>query len=1640
MALVRAQHYVILTDKHVADAHGSRVLRSFVDAGAVDASRLKSGESRSSGSLETREVAIKKTAGSRPVKVHFKAVASGDISKCRRMKAEVEDWMAARGCDAATCMVALGGGMVQDLCGFIAATYMRGVPFVRVPTTLVAMVDCSATDETGIDAPGGKGLVGACHRASAAYLDVDTLRTLPIRHLRDGVVSALRLGLACDRVLFNLISDNSHRLQQFDMDTLARVVRRAVAARLGAVASEPLLLRFGARVGDAIFDLMNPMLLPGECLAIGLVSELETAHISGHLADRSDIDTLRRCLHKFCLPTDVPANLEACDVTANMLASSSARDAKTDEKNEVFRIPMLRGIGVPCSPAQRSIPKTLVTKALLDHADAVSVSPGLVSGTLTVPGSKSVSNRVILLAALGVGPCRVKGLLLSEATDLMIVALRKCGVRIEWEENDNERALLIQGSDGRLALPDSELYMGNASTATRFLTTAINLIEAKGSVIVTGNPRTNERPMEGLVDALNASGCAVSYLKNSGQLPLRIDTEGRGWRGGDITLAADVSSQFISSALMSAPYAREPVTLSLENKTARVVSKQYIDITIKVMALFGVNVEQTGDHKFTVPKRRYRNPAVVRVEGDAMSASYHLAMAAVSGGTVTISNVGTGCMQADAAFCQLLAKMGCEVKQTATTTTVTGPAPPEVPSSPRGDGTAGAGSRGLRALRGAVDMNAMTDSFLTLAAVAAVARGTTRIVGVANQRHKGCDRIDAMMSQLRTVGVQCESLKDGIVVHGDPKLRNRGYLETTLLNPRGDHRVAMSCAVLACAVPGIAIVSKRCVNTTYPAFWADAERRLGAKVGPVRDRSSLPSAVSQREATVWLVGMRGVGKTVLGAEIAKSMNRPFLDLDTVFEIRHGTKIRHFVQTRSFREFRARELLLFKEFTNTHAKGHVIACGAGLIETAEAIELLKRLPVVVHLHRHIDDVAAYLATDSQRPALLKDGRYAWDCHAIWRSRAPLYAAASSYEFTIVKGDHSWARILDDAVRFLQIVTMDPVGRAGFFEADVRDNARVVRLVGGTFFLSLTYPDINTAVPKLQDLVAGNSAIELRVDLWRDWSPEFIKEQISTFRRHCCLPIVYTVRSRSQGGRFPDNEKQLFELYELGIRLGCEYIDMEHHWSRAARHRLLRHRRHAKIIASAHFKDSNGGTEVDLENTFRLCAHEGKVDVVKVVTTAYCVEDAVRLVHVAKNVRLPGDPPKIILAMGSVGQISRVFNEFLTPVTHALMPGVAAPGQLSISQIMASRKMLSIRAPLTRRMYVVGAGVGLFSMTPLLHNTAFKYLHLEHKAVAYDAKSGSDLDTISRSIFQEHGFGGAVLSAPFKTRVFPHVQKVSSAARAIGAINTIAVLEDGSLFGHNTDWSSFFQKLQPILAKRRITRGQTALVLGSGGTARAAVYALIQCGVAKQSVAVSDPFDASTARQVAEHFGVAFAADAGTLRDVRICVAAFPSEPDGSNRGAENAVEDDEKASPATYLLPSAVVQQSPVILDTRYVPLHTPLEDQAAVYGCEVIRGLDLMILQGIEQLKLWVGVEHWAMVESAAPVIDRAVRHLFYEKHCASPPRSARASRRLRPPARRLAIDGHDTKQGSVGVDGAGAAGIFGSAKSERSDPSRQAT
>jgi 3-phosphoshikimate 1-carboxyvinyltransferase len=426
------------------------------------------------------------------------------------------------------------------------------------------------------------------------------------------------------------------------------------------------------------------------------------------------------------------------------------------------------------------------------------------AGQVALPGSKSISNRVLLLAALAQGTTELVGLLEADDTRVMLKALEALGVAVE---RDGE-CVRIGGCSGRFPNRRADLFLGNAGTAMRSLAAALAF--AGGHYRLDGVARMRERPIGDLVTALNALGARVDYLGAAGYPPLAIAPAALA-AADRVQVKGDVSSQFVSGLLMAAPLiapaagAHEGLTIEVPGP---LISQPYVTMTLKLMARFGVAVEQRGQH-FVVPRAGYLSPGRLRVEGDASGASYFLALGAIAGGPVRVTGVGTDSVQGDVAFADLLAAMGARIDRGA-------------------DWIEAHAAGPLQAIDW--DCTQIPDAAMTAAVVACFARGRTRLAGIGSWRVKETDRIAAMATELRKLGAQVEEGPDWIAVYGPASLR-----EATV-DTYDDHRMAMCCALAAAAGVPVHVKDPRCVAKTFPGFFT----RLSALLqGSGAARSSL---------------------------------------------------------------------------------------------------------------------------------------------------------------------------------------------------------------------------------------------------------------------------------------------------------------------------------------------------------------------------------------------------------------------------------------------------------------------------------------------------------------------------------------------------------------------------------------------------------------------------------------------------------------------------------------------------------------------------------------------------------------------------------------------------------------------------------
>jgi len=416
-------------------------------------------------------------------------------------------------------------------------------------------------------------------------------------------------------------------------------------------------------------------------------------------------------------------------------------------------------------------------------SDKLTLSPiQKISGSVVLPGSKSLSNRILLLSMLAEGKTEIQNLLDSDDVRRMVEALETLGIQLE--ENRAENLITVSGTSGIIPVKEATLMLGNAGTAIRPLTAALTL--GHGRFVLDGVQRMRERPIIDLVNGLSQLGANLRCINGTDCPPVEVIADGL--PGGITRLSGAISSQYLTAILLAAPYADKEVQIEITDK---LVSVPYVEMTLRLMRSFGVSVNHENFRLFHIPRQTYRSPGNIFVEGDASSASYFLAGAAITKGSVTVKGCGTDSLQGDARFAEVLEKMGAKVEWEPQQVKLTG-----------------------NSLNGIdVDMNQMPDAAMTLAVAALFASGPTTIRNIYNWRVKETERLQAVSTELRKLGAEVEEGYDYLVIQPPEQIR-KAEIDTY-----DDHRMAMAFSLAACGESPMTINNPGCVSKTFPDYF-----------------------------------------------------------------------------------------------------------------------------------------------------------------------------------------------------------------------------------------------------------------------------------------------------------------------------------------------------------------------------------------------------------------------------------------------------------------------------------------------------------------------------------------------------------------------------------------------------------------------------------------------------------------------------------------------------------------------------------------------------------------------------------------------------------------------------------------------------
>jgi pentafunctional AROM polypeptide len=685
------------------------------------------------------------------------------------------------------------------------------------------------------------------------------------------------------------------------------------------------------------------------------------------------------------------------------------------------------------------------------------------------------------------------------------------------------------------------------------------------------------------------------------------------------------------------------------------------------------------------------------------------------------------------------------------------------------------------------------------------------------------------------------------------------------------------------------------------------------------------------------------GKSTLGRRIAKELNYLFVDLDDEItsEI-HGSSIKEYINQNGWQMFRSLEVRVFQRVVQKVSSfgNHVlISCGGGCIESAEVRDELCEQPYVIYVNRDINDIKEDYLTGEI------DTRPYMDLDKKLEDRKVYYRQCSKYEFCLLKNDRDWKTNEGNLLCFIKRIV---------------DKKRQLLVSDDSFFICLTYKNLlNVARDKFASVISGCEAIELRVDLLESYDTDFIGQQIAYIRKCTSLPIIYTVRSQTSYGTFNPNEVAIFELLNYGVRFGCEFIDMEANWSDKIKKDWLNtiKNKHPWIIASLHIKLS----VFEFDRVIHQCTKNGQIDVVKIAididNQTLVSEDVLSIfVQLKEFFKQSKGPKTILVAMGDQGKLTRVLNRFMTPVTHELLELPAAKGQLTVKQIQEARFLLGIIN--AKQYYIFGTPVQ-HSLSPYIHQTGFDHFYLPYK---YEICETNDVSLV-QNIMKQLNFGGASITIPLKQDIYTLLvsdtnNTVSDSAKKIGAVNTVSKLENGHFYGDNTDWKAIYK----LITENMSTEG-SALIIGAGGTARAALYALNQIERI-QLVYLYNPRHPEKTIDLARTYNnqnilSVTSDDVNTLRNIYIVINTLPSSIHFT--------------LDHLFFEKNSLSEHGSILFDTNYMPYQTAIIKQAQQYNWNIIYGIDMLIEQGLEQFQIWTG-----KAIAVAPIIEETVRKTYH--------------------------------------------------------------
>ena len=1314
------------------------------------------------------------------------AFPEGEIHKNRATKEKIEDYLLSSGINRKTGIVAFGGGVVGDVAGFVAATILRGVKYVQVPTSLLSMVDSSVGAKTGVDSQHGKNLLGSIYRPVGVFIDLEFLKTSV---LSAGMSEVIKMSMLMDKELYNLLLSNT--FESISQELMLFIIKRSVELKKQVVEADEkeqnlrMILNFGHTMAHAVESELRGLVNHGICVGIGMVLELKIAKFLG--LTEIDLNEVVCLLRQYHIDTELPR------IHPELLL----KRLKYDKKNIFEKTPIFvpQSVGqVPKGPIQ--VEKSVISFVLSTDCCVTGV-PNFEQG-VSIPGSKSITNRVLILASLCKNPTVLKNALQSQDTCFMVQALKDlglCSVK-NWVVTPKS---FESGS--------KSIFVGNAGTVARFLTPLCALLPF--TTVIKGSPRMNERPIGDLVEALNKYDTRVTYLSKEGSTPLKV--EGKPYDYSTFVVKSKTSSQFISGLLMASPLTKKDVRIVLEDldEDEEPVSNSYIEMTLKVMKVFGLEVQRLSNRELLVPAGEYVSPGEVNIEPDACSASYIAALSVLHKQPLRISGLGSESIQGEASFFKVLESIGCRISIN----------PKEVVLS------------GESQLVGKeVNMSECTDSFMTAAVLMAVSDQTFTISGISNQRVKECNRIQAMKVELGKLGVEVQELPSGLRVFGG------SIQEGVSIDTYDDHRIAMSFGVLSSYKP-LVIKNKNTVDKTFPEFWKT-----------LKDAGLCVKGCSQELRSVVVLGMRGVGKSSLSWAASIELGMEVVDLDKAISESLGRDLGEYIETEGWEAFRLAE---WKALIENISKDCILVCGGGIVELEASRVLLKNHYPVVYVKSSLDNIKQNLQESDSKH------RTPIDLESVYKSRKNRFEEVCDYLFYYEDRD------LEKTSKAFSVFLKRAKGEKSPLPND------------WSYFGCLTSDN-------LEPLDSQLSGIELRLDkLSKGY-------KLLTKLRQNYSELLTIATFRQESGFSENYWKVLRDL----LKWAPDFIDVEF---QPTENWILNWFELAKNLGGTRVILSYHGTE-DLETKHYLM-ESLKPDIIKFISPYF------------RNKLYRKGTREITFSMGKRSQVTRVQNSYFNPVA---LEQAVAPGQLTLSELSSLQVTLNLR-PQEFVIYLIGKNISL-SPGPRFFNTLFQRLGL---SIRYELLETENLEEVMPKI-KDSACLGCSVTIPLKEQIPKTLHCLSPEIRKLKAVNTVSKFNQ-KLFGSNTDWFGIYLPL----TKHKIN---TALVLGAGGTAKGAVYALQKLKV--QNIYVWNRSE----HRLKDFSNFKTSTDINEFSEVDCVVSTLP---------------------PESTSIPN--LKRGVVVLEAAYHNKNSQLRQKCQEVSGDYISGLDMYLAQAYEQAKTFLG-------------------------------------------------------------------------------------